>query len=63
MALKSTVIFSPIAQEGRNLDLSYGQTHFYVFVKAFNATLKAVLNAHTTAWDVGSSITSTTSRH
>ena len=34
--------------------------HLYVFVSTFNATLKTVLNAHTTAQDVGSSIISTT---
>ena len=60
VTLKSMAIFSPAAQKGRNLNLSYGQMHLYVFVSTFNATLKTVLNAHTTAQDVGSSIISTT---
>lgn len=60
VTVKSMAIFSPTAQRVRNLNLSYGQMHLHVFVSTFNATLKAALNAHTTAQDVGSSIISTT---
>lgn len=42
------------------MNLSYGLMHSYVFVSTFNATLKTVLNAHTTVQNVGSSVISTT---
>lgn len=60
MTLKSKAIFSPTAQKGRNVNLSYGQMHSYVFVSMFIATLKTVLNAHTAVQNVGSSVISTT---